>query len=176
MVPPKKESCPSPALQAVSSDVIASNPLGQVAALAAWGLANLRGGTAIVRVGGNVSANVLPGEPLGGSVGASLGIAVDRTGNIGVAGSWQFGGGFRASQSVGYSAGGTITSTRQPTIFSFSGSTSPSVGISAGVSGFGGSISGSPTSGSVSVRAGLAGGLATFGGVSATKVLPLVCR
>ena len=159
-----RDKCPSPFMQSLYSSMIGSNPMTYAAYLEALGLSNLTGGTTIVGVGGNVGASIWPEEALGGSAGGSLGIAVDPSGNVGLAVSGRVGGGFNGGTGVSYSGGGTIRSTRQPSICGLNGGS------------LGGSISGGPVSGSVTVSAVLAGGLGTFGGVSSTTVFPLVCR
>jgi hypothetical protein len=84
------------------------------------------------------------------------------------------GGGF-AGKGGGYAAGGAITFSQSPTIFGLQG-TSPQFGLAAGGTGMGGAVSVSPT-GSVTVTAGAASGVfGTFGGVSRTTVVPLVCH
>jgi hypothetical protein len=137
----------------------------------AYALAQVSGTAVVLGVGGNVGVGTW--EFLGISGGASIGIAVDPSGNVGIAVNGRLGGGFSRASGSYYSAGANITRSRQQTIFGLNGN-SAVMGVSVGFNGFGGSVN-TNTSGAVTVTLGSAGGFGTFGGVSGTRVKPLIC-
>jgi len=88
----------------------------------------------------------------------SLGLATDVSGNVALAASLHTGAGFRASTRVAYSRGGSMSASRQPTIFGTSGAAQPYFAASGGIGGVGGSISANPING-------------TFLGVASTAIV-----
>lgn len=166
------KNCPSPLLQTVYLSIIASNSELLGAYEDASILAKQTGNTTVVGVSGSLGGTLWEGEFLGGNVGASIGIGVDPAGNVGLVTSGQLGGGYRLGAPFGYSGGGSITLTHQPSIFGLNGDT-PFAGISGGYV-LGGSVT-RTLSGSTSITTGAAGGVNTLAGVKATKVFPLIC-
>jgi RHS repeat-associated protein len=165
-------NCPSALTQLFYASEIASNPETLGAVEDAFLLAQLTGNTVVVGISGNVGASLLAGEFLGGSAGASVGLGVDPAGDVGLVVSGQVGGGYRLLTGTGYAGGVSVTFTQKPTIFGLTG-TSPVAGVSGGLE-FGGSVT-HTLSGSTTITAGVAGGVNTLGGVTGTKVFPLIC-
>jgi hypothetical protein len=165
--PPK---CPSKTMQLLNFLFLISNP--NIAPLVANAMENaaLTGHAAIVGVGANGGVGLWEG--LGVSGGVSVGLAADPDGNIGLAFGGKGGGGF--APSIGYSAGGQLSLTQKPTIFSLQGN-SPQLGGGGGGMGMGGSVNLS-ASGTVTVTGGpSSGAFTTFGGVAGRVIVPLVC-
>lgn len=164
--------CPSAIRQLINASLIASNLDATSAALNALEWASLTGKAVVV--GGTAGGAYGMWENLGAGGSVTVGIAADPSGNIGLAVTVKGGGGF-AGPGLGYAAGGSITFSQSPTIFGLQGN-SPQLGGAGGGLGMGGSVNVS-ISGSVTVTAGAASGaFGTFGGVSSTTVIPLICR
>jgi RHS repeat-associated protein len=172
---PNNRNCPPLWLQELLYTEILANPMVSGPYWIAKGVSQSTGNTVVVGLSGNAGGSIWPGGMLGGSALASVGIAVDPCGNIGLAVSGQLGGGSNGGgddDGVGYVGGGSLTYTHSPNIFGLNG-TSPIVGGGGGVE-IGGSVT-QTLGGSTTVTVGAADGLVTVGGVKGTKVFPLVC-
>ena len=172
---PNNRNCPPLLLQELLYTKILANPMASGPYWVAEGVAKATGNTVVIGLSGNAGGSIWPEGMLGGSVGASVGLAVDPCGNIGLAVSYQLGGGYNGGgggDGVGYAGGGSFTYTHSPNIFGLNGS-SPILGAGGGVE-IGGSVT-ETLSGSTTVTLGGADGLVTIGGVKVTKVFPLVC-
>jgi RHS repeat-associated protein len=167
--------CPPHWLQALIFSEIITNPGTAPQYWAARGVAAATGNAAVVGVSGSAGGSVWPEGMLGGALGVSTGLAVDRCGNVGLLVSGQVGGGYNGGpggRGIAYAGGPSISFTHSPTIFGLGGS-SPVVGVSGGA-GYGGSVT-RTLSGTTTITVGAAGGVGTLGGVKGAKVIPLVC-
>ena len=171
--PGKPPKCPSKFAQAAALLLLNANDALHQALTSATLVAQLSGHAAVVAVSGSASISLWDAGTLSGAL--SVGIAVDPSGNIGLAISTRGGGGFSGLPSGGTSAAATVNVswTKQNSIVGLNGN-SPVMGFTVGDGDL--AVSASRTaSGTTTVGAGTGGGFSTFGGVNGTKVIPLVC-